>query len=102
MRTGDWEQGRLRDAAAPGDDVADSDEGMLSDFEDMEIGLKFGADGDRATAAAIKAIQAEEHVRVEEKTAKKAAFDTEYDVGKRDQQPVLWSLGTAASTGFDA
>jgi len=47
---------------------------------------KFGADGDQATATAMKAIQDaaadEAKQRLAEKAAKKAAFNAEYDVGK--------------------
>lgn len=49
-------------------------------------GEKFGADGDQATATALKAIQDaaadEAKQRLAEKAAKKAAFNAEYDVGK--------------------
>jgi len=49
-------------------------------------GEKFGADGDQATATAMKAIQDaaadEAKQRLAEKAAKKAAFNAEYDVGK--------------------
>ena len=49
-------------------------------------GEKFGADGDQATATALKAIQDaaadEAKHRLAEKAAKKAAFNAEYDVGK--------------------
>ena len=49
-------------------------------------GEQFGADGDQATATALKAIQDaaadEAKQRLAEKAAKKAAFNAEYDVGK--------------------
>ena len=49
-------------------------------------GEKFGADGDQATATALKAIQDaaadETKQRLAEKAAKKAAFNAEYDVGE--------------------
>ncbi len=49
-------------------------------------GEKFLADGDQATATAMKAIQDaaadEAKQRLAEKAAKKAAFNAEYDVGK--------------------
>ena len=76
---GDWEEGRLRDAASPGED---SDEEALGDFEDMESGQKYGADGDIATATALKAIQDETKAMRSDKAAKKATFDSEYDVGR--------------------
>lgn len=47
----------------------------------METGLKFGSDGDAATAAALRAIKYEAKARTDEKAAKKAAFDSEYDDG---------------------
>ena len=78
---GDWEQGRLRDAAAPGEDAEDSDADVFGDFEDVETGQSYGADGDAATATALKAIEDEARARREEKAAQKAAFDSEYDVG---------------------
>lgn len=47
-------------------------------------GVKFGA-GDDVTAVALQAIKSagkeEEKDRIAEKAAKKAAFDSEYDVG---------------------
>lgn len=49
-------------------------------------GEKFGADGDQTTATAMQAIKdaagEEERQRQAEKAAKKAAFNSEYDVGK--------------------
>ena len=54
-------------------------------------GEKFGADGDQATATAMKAIQDaaadEAKQRLAEKAAKKAAFNAEYDVGKPSCSP---------------
>ena len=44
----------------------------------MELGKRFGADGDAATAAAVAAIRDEARA---DKAAKKAAFDAEYDAG---------------------
>ncbi len=55
-------------------------------------GEKFG---DQATATALKAIQDaaadEAKQRLAEKTAKKAAFNAEYDVGKPSCSPTLLS-----------
>ena len=48
----------------------------------METGEKFGGSSDAATAAAMRAIQDAAHARNAEKAAKKAAFDSEYDVGE--------------------
>ena len=45
-------------------------------------GQQFGADGDKATAAAMKALRDEAKALRDEKAAKKAAFDSEYDVGE--------------------
>jgi len=60
---------------------SDSDDGF-GDFEDMETGEKFGAEADTATATAMKAIRDEAQARNADKAAKKAAFDSEYDVGE--------------------
>ena len=49
-------------------------------------GQGFGADGDEATATAMKALRDEAKVLRDEKAAKKAAFDAEYDVGKQCSQ----------------
>lgn len=78
LSVGNWEEGRARDAANP-DDGSDSD--VFGDFEDLETGREYGGDGDAATATALKAIQDEARARHDDKAAKKAAFDTEYDVG---------------------
>ena len=48
----------------------------------MLAGGKLGADGDEATAAAMRALRDEAKVLQTEKAAKKAAFDAEYDVGE--------------------
>jgi hypothetical protein len=48
----------------------------------METGEKFGAEVDTATATAMKAIRDEAQARHADKAAKKAAFDSEYDVGE--------------------
>ena len=77
--SGDWEEGRLRDAANPDDD---SGSDVFGDFEDLETGREFGGDGDAATATALKAIQDEARARRDDKAAKKTAFDNEYDVGE--------------------
>ena len=77
--SGDWEEGRLRDAVNPDDD---SGSDVFGDFEDIETGREFGGDGDAATATALKAIQDEAKARQDDKAAKKAVFDTEYDVGE--------------------
>lgn len=77
LSAGDWEEGKARDAAGPDND---SDSDAFGDFEDMETGQQFSADGDAATATAMKAIQDEARARRDDKAAKKAAFDTEYDV----------------------
>ncbi|KAL3145804.1 hypothetical protein ABBQ38_015181 [Trebouxia sp. C0009 RCD-2024] len=85
--TGDWDTAGKRDAARPaaGDEEENEDDDAFGDFEDLETGEKFGADGDAATSTAMKAIQeatAEEaKQRLAEKAAKKAAFNAEYDVG---------------------
>ena len=76
---GDWEEGRHRDAAEPDDD---SGSDAFGDFEDMETGEQFGADGDAATTTALRAIQDASRARQDDKAAKKAAFDSEYDVGR--------------------
>ena len=76
---GDWEAGQLRDASPDFDDSDDED--IQGDFEDIETGQNFGATGDAVTAAALKAIQEDTSARQEEKAAKKAAFNAEYDVG---------------------
>lgn len=87
--TGDWDVAGKRDSARPGEeeDAADSDGGGFGDFEDIETGQKFGADGDQTTETALKAIkdaEAEEaRQRLADKAAKKAAFNAEYDVGGR-------------------
>ena len=47
----------------------------------MRAGRTLGADGDEATAAAMRALRDEAKVLQAEKAAKKAAFDAEYDVG---------------------
>ena len=51
-----------------------------------DAGERFGADGDKTTATAMKAIQDaaadEAKQRLAEKAAKKAAFNAEYDVGR--------------------
>lgn len=83
---GDWAAGKEREEARPGED---EDEGsdIMGDFEDVETGQKFGADGDAATAAAMKAIdaaaaeEAAEQHRAADKAAKKAAFDANFDAG---------------------
>ena len=69
----------MRDAADPDDD---SGSDVFGDFEDVETGRQFGGDGDAATATALKAIQDEAKARRDDKAAKKASFDTEYDVGE--------------------
>lgn len=74
----------MRDAATP---VNDSDDEALGDFEDMETGQVFGADGDAATVTALKAIQDETTALKSSKAAKKAAFDSEYDVGESSAVP---------------
>lgn len=74
---GDWEEGKARDAAGPDEDSGSE---AFGDFEDVETGQQFGGSGDAATAAAMKAIQDEARARRGDKTAKKAAFDSEYDV----------------------
>ena len=48
----------------------------------LRAGQKLGADGDKATAAAMQALQDEAKALQAEKAAKKAAFDAEYDVGE--------------------
>ena len=79
---GDWEEGRARDAAKADDQAEDSEEDLFGDFEDVETGQKFGADGDEATATALQAIQDEAQAqRRSEKAAKKSVFDSEYDTG---------------------
>ena len=47
----------------------------------IHAGGTLGADGDEATAAAMRALRDEAKVLQAEKAAKKAAFDAEYDVG---------------------
>ena len=89
MHTGDWEEGRARDAARGDDSEEDnSEEDVFGEFEDMETGQKFGADGDEATGAALQAIQDEaQAARRTEKAAKKSIFDAEYDTGGALQHP---------------
>jgi len=48
----------------------------------METGEKFGGEADAATATAMQAIRDEAKARNADKAAKKAAFDSEYDVGE--------------------
>lgn len=48
----------------------------------LHAGQKLGADGDEATAAAMRALRDEAKALQSEKAAKKAAFDAEYDVGE--------------------
>ena len=86
---GDWAAGKERQEARPEDGDEDEDEGSdeMGDFEDVETGQVFGADGDAATAAAMKAIdaaaaeEAAEQQRAADKAAKKAAFDADFDTG---------------------
>eukprot|EP00891_Asterochloris_glomerata_P004383 jgi/Astpho2/4383/e_gw1.00067.3.1_t len=53
--TGDWDAAGQRDAAQPGEgDSQDSDADAFGEFEDMETGKRFGADGDAATATALQ------------------------------------------------
>ena len=49
----------------------------------MHAGRALSADGDEATAAAMRALRDEAKALQAEKAAKKAAFDAEYDVGER-------------------
>lgn len=55
-----------------------------------------GKDGDKATAAAMKAMRDEVQVLRSDKAAKKAAFDAEYDVGGKSFTPAL-AISTLAS-----
>ena len=103
---GDWAAGKEREEARPGDDD-DEDEGsdIMGDFEDVETGQKFGADGDAATAAAMKAIdaaaaeEAAEQQRAADKAAKKAAFDADFDTGMmlRNSKPLVGCLAMRVS-----
>ena len=77
VRTGDWEAAEARAAAGPDEDAGSED--AFGEFEDLELGRKFGADGDPATVAAMAAIQDEARAA---KAAKKATFDAEYDAGE--------------------
>ena len=54
---GDWDAAGQRDAAQPGEgDSQDSDADAFGEFEDMEAGKRFGADGDATTATALQVI----------------------------------------------
>ncbi len=85
---GDWAAGKEREEARPGNDDDEDGSDALGDFEDIETGQKFGADGDATTAAAMKAIDAAaaeevaEQQRAADKAAKKAAFDAAFDTGE--------------------
>ena len=48
----------------------------------MQTGERLGGDGDVATATAMAAIRDEAAARRADKAARKAAFDSEYDVGE--------------------
>lgn len=58
----------------------------------------FGTDGDAATAAAMRALKDESKALRDEKAAKKAAFDAEYDVGEL-LLPLTWAPGLAGRAG---
>lgn len=103
--TGDWAEGQRRSEARPqgeggeggsgdedgdGDSDQDSDDAVFGDFEDLETGQRFGADGggdgggggDAVAAAAARAIEdaKKEAERLKAiKRAKKATFDAKYD-----------------------
>lgn len=79
--TGDWAAARKRAEAQPGDDSESDDE--FGDFEDIETGEKFGDDVTQAAQKAILGAAKEEEAsgRLTDKVSKKAAFDSEYDVG---------------------
>ena len=53
----------------------------------LSSGQGFGKDGDAATATAMKALRDEAKALRNEKAAKKAAFDSEYDIGERSSCP---------------
>lgn len=102
---GDWAAGKEREEARPGDDDEDEGSDIMGDFEDVETGQKFGADGDAATAAAMKAIdaaaaeEAAEQQRAADKAAKKAAFDADFDTSMmlRGSQPLVECLALRVS-----
>lgn len=63
--------------------VETPDLGKILSAAALYSGQGFGADGDKATATAMKALRDEAKALRDEKAAKKAAFDSEYDVGER-------------------
>ena len=95
MSAGNWEAGQQRDASNPGlapagsDDDNNDDAEVFGDFEDVELGLKIGAECYSATAAALTAIsdEAVAQKRDAARAAKKAAFDEAYDQGTGDASP---------------
>ncbi len=63
--------------------------GMIVNAAALCSGQGFGADGDEATTTAMKALRDEAKALRDEKAAKKAAFDAEYDVGEPRTRALL-------------
>lgn len=95
---GDWEAGRQRDASPRSEAETSEDESLHGDFEDIETGQKFSRSSDIVTAAAIKAIQTAATSRQEEKAAKKAVFNAEYDIGANSENHLASCVSHASGS----